>query len=394
MVDNNTFRCDFDGQTITIHIISRQRDLERGRSHAIWILTHFGQIRLAQFRSSGHIHIDYVLDRLAIVINQLSRIIETQAGLFSQLGGVPLAPVTVAGVRASLWRLVREAGLDVPARAQGKAGAQSEYVLFLRKFDLEFRIRRLRFVIRRLNQIVETAKDANRPALERTKAGLYAVLAPLLERRRPGWFGADVVAAARDVQARPGQALDALATALDLKALDAATDAGLAQVLSQDMPRALRKALLSAYLGFSFFDIAVLPLLAEGDPDELDEVKIDRLSPEDCTGLGHIGGQALQGARFNAFGAFFSRAYREHDYLWGRLHAAERLIDMVVACAGKANAPAPDVLARIKRNAFASIVLAETPRLQTVPELLAALLAELTQPETPAGAAQTAADNG
>ena len=30
-----------------------------------------------------------------------------------------------------------------------------------------------------------------------------------------------------------------------------------------------------------------------------------------------------------SFGAFFSRAYRENDYLWGRLHGAERLIDII-----------------------------------------------------------------
>jgi hypothetical protein len=34
------------------------------------------------------------------------------------------------------------------------------------------------------------------------------------------------------------------------------------------------------------------------------------------------------------FGAFFSRAYREHDYLMGRLHGGARLLDIVVGLPG------------------------------------------------------------
>ena len=30
------------------------------------------------------------------------------------------------------------------------------------------------------------------------------------------------------------------------------------------------------------------------------------------------------------FLGFFNRAYREHDYLWGRLNAADRLVDLLV----------------------------------------------------------------
>ena len=39
----------------------------------------------------------------------------------------------------------------------------------------------------------------------------------------------------------------------------------------------------------------------------------------------------LRGIEFYNFGAFFSRAYRENDYLWGRLHGAERLIDIIAS---------------------------------------------------------------
>src|SRR3546814_7797837 len=38
---------------------------------------------------------------------------------------------------------------------------------------------------------------------------------------------------------------------------------------------------------------------------------------------------ALRGTELYNFGAFFSRAYRENDYLWGRLHGAERMVDLI-----------------------------------------------------------------
>ena len=39
---------------------------------------------------------------------------------------------------------------------------------------------------------------------------------------------------------------------------------------------------------------------------------------------------------FMGFLGFFNRAYREHDYLWGRLNAADRIVDLLVKTAGSA----------------------------------------------------------
>src|SRR3546814_6552377 len=86
----------------------------------------------------------------------------------------------------------------------------------------------------------------------------------------------------------------------------------------------------SDLLGYPFYDIATLPLLQGEGFDEFDPIKIDRISPSDATAI-RVGGAAamLKGIEFNSFGALFSRAYRENDYLWGRLHGADRLIDIV-----------------------------------------------------------------
>ena len=60
------------------------------------------------------------------------------------------------------------------------------------------------------------------------------------------------------------------------------------------------------------------------------EILINRISPQDSTTLiGFNGEECLKGVRLGHFAAFFSRAYRENDYLLGRLHAIDRLIDIV-----------------------------------------------------------------
>src|SRR3546814_6138718 len=61
-------------------------------------------------------------------------------------------------------------------------------------------------------------------------------------------------------------------------------------------------------------------------------IQVDRIAPDDARSIREGGAEAtLKGIQFNSFGAFFSRAYRENDYLWGRLHGAERMIDIIVS---------------------------------------------------------------
>lgn len=87
----------------------------------------------------------------------------------------------------------------------------------------------------------------------------------------------------------------------------------------------------------------------------------------------------LKGIKFGSFGAFFSRAYRENDYLWGRLHGAERLIDIVVSSLPETASLAPGLVADLKKQAFRAILAAEEPRLKAVPDLIAELRREIGQ---------------
>ena len=122
-----------------------------------------------------------------------------------------------------------------------------------------------------------------------------------------------------------------MADAFGLKALDDESDRRISDALAL-FPKAQRRSLILTYLGFPFYDIATLPLLQGEGLDEFDPVKVDRISPDDATAIREGGAAAtLKGIQFNSFGAFFSRAYRENDYLWGRLHGADRLIDITVS---------------------------------------------------------------
>ena len=83
--------------------------------------------------------------------------------------------------------------------------------------------------------------------------------------------------------------------------------------------------------------------------------------------------ESLKGIGFGHFAAFLSRAYRENDYLLGRLHALDRLIDIVCDAAGiDRKTDRIDVLA-LKKRGFAAILAAEEPHLTRSQELIAGL---------------------
>jgi len=89
----------------------------------------------------------------------------------------------------------------------------------------------------------------------------------------------------------------------------------------------------------------------------------------------------LRGIEFNCFGAFFSRAYRENDYLWGRLHGADRLVDIV-----RSALPPDDSIdgAAIKRALFLAILDEEEQRLPHQAEQIAQLRGEVSEGRTAA----------
>ncbi len=281
-----------------------------------------------------------------------SNVVDAVAGLLHPSGG-----------EHSAHRLARvRAAIDA---------VEVDEIDFLRRFDIGFRIRRLRLMARRLADI---EVEVDEPELAPMRDAIYESLAPYLDARRADTQG-DLGGKAGTGDIAP--LLDALSVRLDLTALDAAADIRLAKGFAALGKRA-RRTLLLAYLGFPYFDTATLPLLQGEGLDEFDPIKVDRIAPDDATAIRSGGAETtLKGIQFNSFGAFFSRAYRENDYLWGRLHGAERMIDITVSTMPSSVRMKPGRVAAIKRAAFVAILDEEEPRLTAICPLFAALRTEI-----------------
>jgi len=249
-------------------------------------------------------------------------------------------------------------------------------IAFFRSHDLGFRIRRLRFLAREI-ALIEQSETCPREDAEAVREAIYATLALYLDRQIDDFYGEATVVAARGAIDDPQAALTSLAEARNLKAIDDAADEWLATALA-GLPKQERRTMLLAYLGFPFYDIATLPLLHAEDHQEFNEIKVDRIAPDDATAIREGGAEAtLKGVQFNSFGAFFSRAYRENDYLWGRLHGADRLIDIVVSAMPEGTTLAPGTVAQLKKDAFRAILAEERKRLMAVPDLFETLQREI-----------------
>ena len=279
-------------------------------------------------------------------------------------------------LRDALWREVRARGLDRMTGPKGKviAGASTE---FFRDQDVRFRIRRLRFLARRLAEDVEVMANMPAAIAERVRQCIYASLAHFLDMETADFLGADVAEAVRHGVENPAALLDILARKRNLEAGDEATDAAIHAAIAE-IPDAAVRSLLLGYLGYILYDIATLPLLQGEGLDEFDPIKVDRISPDDANTIRKGGAAAtLKGIEFNNFGAFFSRAYRENDYLWGRLHGIDRLVDIVLSSMpGTISADQSEVLA-IKKKAFTAVLDAEAPRLKHIQPLIADLRSEI-----------------
>lgn len=282
------------------------------------------------------------------------------------------------GVRAILSDRLSAAGVDQLGGGSGDR-ASPALIAFFRSHDVSFRIRRLRFIARRLSNMVHapvlngTAQAGRSAMLEM----LYDAIGQYAARQKADWFDNAVQAQVRQFANNPLDVLESIAQARDLRALDDLIDQRFAD-LATALPAEDRKALLKTYLGFPFFDIATLPLLQGEGLDEYDPIKVDRISPEDATAI-RAGGAAatLRGIEFNSFGAFFSRAYRENDYLWGRLHGADRLIDILLSTMPAGEMTSAPQKAEWKRRAFHAILDEEKGQLPRMQAQIARIRAEI-----------------
>ncbi len=319
----------------------------------------------AAAKHAGYAFNSYAQAKFTGIVERLSRLILASAPLLDLPDHDP--------IYQRLREELAERGLTSLASSSG--GASDEAIEFLRSHDLAFRIRRLRLIARRLSREWDADPSIPNEALEHAREAIYRIISPYFERERPDFLGREFARAAANVMDNPGEVLDLIAEQRQLLDLDKQAEFQLAEALAE-MPRELRRRVLLAYLGFPYYDIATLPLLRNEGLTEFDPVKVDRISPEDARSIRDGGTSAtLRGIEFYNFGAFFSRAYRENDYLWGRLHGAERMIDLL--CSTIEGEMDPHDCMQFKRRAFEAILDEEEGRLKADPGLLERLRAEL-----------------
>jgi patatin-related protein len=269
-----------------------------------------------------------------------------------------------------------------------------EQIAFLRAFDLGYGERRLRFVISGVNWWyghVGQPGFPDRPSLDAVKKRLYEAAELLAHTLAGAGFGPMLYRQLEDLfgeASLPPDLSDADAFAeahrADLDAIAEAVRASLEGRLKEfgaglfrdvvDLTRGWaedrRRDLLVRYLGFPFWDVLLYPFQALADVGERDAVDVIRMSPGDAGLLVPPGGGGkLKGVAVHHFGAFFDRASRENDYLWGRLDAAERLLTILL---GRDH---PDFVDWCRR-AFEAILDEDEEAVPRVAALVAALRAQ------------------
>jgi patatin-related protein len=328
-------------------------------------------------QDAGYLYDAYVEIRVDAIVNQFAAGICASAGLDRTLN-----------VGAQIGNIVERW-----ASMSGYTGEHADACKrswLLEHFDLGYLRRRLAFVIAGINELYAggDAAGRSRSGLNQAKAFLYdaidsvaaliggagvsaAVKASLAAVFRPAVIGAwieegDTTARVDEFVAAHRADLDALVVRLaaEFDAMRSRLATSLYSYFhdhTASWDAAARTEVLSRYIGFPFWDVLIYPINRLSQAGELKELQVYRCSPSDSRALG-LGSAAekLLGIKVAHFGGFFERAYRENDYLWGRIDAAERLLNLLWATCRQPDAPPTPVDPAILKAALATIVDEET----------------------------------
>ena len=272
---------------------------------------------------------------------------------------------------------------------------------FIVDFGFKYKKRRLTFILQDINRLYSEidfmekcgTTSAQLDALKRSVNELVSdlsryegadFLSEELSMAIVRLFGSNTVDESSDphlfvVQYEPAimTVIDGLVKECALAEANEALDKLIASPIIGGMGAQCRKIVLTGYLGFPYWDVILLPTMnALGlETSSFEEILIDRISPIDASSL-HLGNRAdrLQGDAIVGFGGFLSRRAREHDYFWGRLHAVERLIDIVVSTDRGLAAKIPDIR-QFKKRAFEAVLREEEGHLSHISETVKAVTA-------------------
>lgn len=319
----------------------------------------------AAAEQSGYAFAAYAQTKFSAIIERLAKLTYSAAP--------DLALADFGPIADALRRNLAANGLESLTETSG--GANEPAIRFFRAHDIGFRVRRLQLLTRRLSRDWEVDPEIPDGALDLARERIYDIVALYRRADDNAVSGEHFAALASGVLEDPGAVLDYLSTRRLLPETDLKAEEMFADALDA-MPKNLRRRMLLTYLGFPFYDVATLPLLQSEGLDEHNPVKVDRISPDDARSIREGGTQAtLRGIEFYNFGAFFSRSYRENDYLWGRLHGAERMIDLMASTVE--SQLSGDTIRAAKRAAFLAILDEELAAQRCKERLIEAIRAEV-----------------
>jgi patatin-related protein len=359
------------------------------------------QINSRAARDAGFAYEGYARLKLASVRNFVTRII-------LEIGGIPArSPASrAANEIIEAWAERRgivydRGGHDAVLRENSGTDKLPRWARFFLAFDVDYRKRRLNFLIEAQNRLYHMLDEDRYRGLDaRVVDGLkrefYRKLDVLRRREEAKFysveahglvnelFGLDpdeedakdlTTFAKRYVETNHGQIdrlIELLAAEIDLAASTRDLDDLIASIdPAQWTPDAHREVLIN-YLGFPFWDVLTFSVASANGAGEIQEILVDRISPQDVRSLkGFDRVESLKGTGFGHFAAFLSRSYRENDYLLGRMHAIDRMIDIVCDSAG-IDPVAPEILA-IKKGAFTRVLDVEAAHLTHSEKLFSAL---------------------
>jgi patatin-related protein len=354
-------------------------------------------------RDAGFAHEGYARLKLASVQQFVAR-------MFVKIRGRPLNSPLARAIEevVNAWVVHRgivyqKAESEVLKRESAEIPHLPPWVEFFLTFDVDYRKRRLHFLIEGQNRLYRLLDEQRFPGLDpavvdRLKREFYLRLDVLDQREQMKAFSPrihslvaklfpnelsaaetrDIASYARHFIASDNvrnldQLVEALGEEIDLNASTHDVDELLASLDPAEWHPDARREVLVNYLGFPFWDVLTFTVTTGRDAGELHEIRVDRISPQEVHSLkGFEGVKSLKGIGLDNFAGFFSRRYRENDYLLGRLHALDRLVDMICDAAGAVQCDGIDVLG-LKRRAFEHILNSEEPHLIHSKELIAGL---------------------
>ncbi|NVK34382.1 MAG: patatin-like protein [Rhodobacteraceae bacterium] len=334
---------------------------------------------IAAVARAGYAHLSYRSMKVHLIGEQI-------ADLLARLGEREGAEVT----RDRLFAHVANCLPSVDPSQHEDANAQVPLISFLEGLDVDYRIRRLRFAVRKLNSFYGSGKggQCDPEKLDHLKHVLYEQIEHLGQRWDLAFYGRDTGEMAALLASQTSRfaddarrrditlAFSMLERLMGLEDLDHLHDDLFASLAAELLPENCYRELLNAWIGFAFFDLATLPVVQSHDVSEISETLVARISPKDA-GFLKDDGYRLKGAELMSFGAFFNRASREHDYLCGRISAAERLVATVLSVA---DVEGLDELAKFKalrRRVIEAIFEEEEPLLRASPETILNLKAKV-----------------